>query len=265
MPKTKRRTSLGELIEKYSNYSVVEEIEKNLSSFPRSDIPMEKLLLHPLFDEKNYALDLYSSLKESLKNDGFLSPLILVPASSSQYYVINGVKRYLLGKSLGYTSFPGVEADLTKERVRLYILENIVAENDCPLVKTTCFSRLLKEKVFTAEDIAAITSLSLSQVRNLIRLDNLPEFLKEGLRERKLTYGEARALLSLDEKDQKEIYQRILSSPLSVREIESYKRKVMGRTKKTKVTLHKRSVTITFEDEEKARRAYPSILKSFSD
>ena len=265
MPKTKRR-DLSSLIEKYSKYSVVEEIEKNLASFPHSEVKTSSLLLHPLFEKDNYDLSLYTSLKDSLSHDGFLSPLVLVPAKEKgKYYVINGVKRYLLGKTIPLASMPGVIADLSQERQRVYILENILAENDCPLVKTTCFSRLIKENSFSPEDIALITKLSLSQVRNLIRLEELPPFLKEGLRHNTLTYSQARALLSLDEESQKEIYQKILSSSISVREIESYKRRVRGKAKKRKVTLHKKSVTITFHSVEEAKKAYPNILKSFSD
>lgn len=263
MPK-RSRTDLGALIQKYQGRSVVEEIEKNLSSLPRYLYPEKSLYLYGLYDEKNYDLDLYKGLEESIVKDGFLAPLILIKEENG-FAVINGAKRYLIGKKLGLKTMPGVLADLSKERLTAYVLETIAEESDCPLVKTTCFKRLVDDGTLSVSEISGLTSLSESQVRNLIRLDGLPEFLKDALRQKKITYTKARALLRLSPEDQQAMYREILAGHCSVRKIESAKRKSSGKAKKRKVTLHKKSVTITFASEEEAKEAYPTIVESFSD
>jgi hypothetical protein len=102
-------------------------------------------------------------------------------------------------------------------------------------------------------------------VRNLKRLSSLPEFLKEGVRDFTLSYSEARALLNLPENKQKELYEQIRNGMLSVRDLEKIKRLHIGNSRKRKVTLKNKRVTISFATAEEAKKFYPMIVKEFSD
>ena len=265
MPKRTRRTDLSALVEKYQGLSIVSEIEHNLLSANRSKHNIEDLVLNDLYDEKNYCLEKYQGLKDSLKDDGFLVPLIIVESKENKFEIINGVKRYLLAKELGYKEMPCVLAELSIERKFAYIIQNICSEGDCPLVKTKAFLTLEEKYGYSDMDISKISSLSLNQVRNIKRLSSLPEFLKEGVRDFTLSYSEARALLNLPETKQHELYDQIKMGMLSVRDLEKIKRQHIGRLKKRKVTLKNKRVTITFASVEEAKKFYPMIEKEFSD
>ncbi len=265
MPKRKKRIDFSSLVEKYQGLSVVSEIEKNLVLSQRSEADIEKFVLSNLFDEKNYNLDIYHSLKDSLLKDGFLMPLIVLEKEDGTYEILNGVKRYLLAKKLSYRKLPYVKTELTTERKLEYILENIMKEDDNPLVKTHAYLRLEKEYSFTDEKIALLSGQSINQVRNLKRLDQLPYFLKDGLINSTLTYSEARCLLNLPKEKQKDLYEKIQNGSLSVRDLEREKRTYLGNSKKRKVTLNRKSVTIQFSSAEEAEKFYPIIQKQFSD
>jgi ParB/RepB/Spo0J family partition protein len=265
MPKRTRRTDLSALVEKYQGLDIVSEIEHNLLSANRSNHKVDDLVLNDLYNEKNYCLEKYQGLQDSLRDDGFLVPLILVKREDDKFEIINGVKRYLLGKKLGYSEMPCVLADLNQERKHAYIIQNILSEGDCPLVKTEAFLTLEKKYNYSDIEIAKISSLSLNQVRNLKRLSSLPEFLKEGVRDFTLSYSEARALLNLPENKQKELYEQIRNGMLSVRDLEKIKRLHIGNSRKRKVTLKNKRVTISFATAEEAKKFYPMIVKEFSD
>lgn len=266
MSERKRKPELKALVEKYQRFTVVSEIEKNLSSSKRASYPPEVLIPSVLYSESNYDLDCYSSLEESIKQDGFLMPLIICSGKKENTFeIINGIKRFMIGKKLGLTSFPCVFVDLTPERKEEYIIENIFTEGDSPLVKTYCFKLLKKDYGFTDETLAEKANISVNQVRNLIRLDSLPNFIKSGIKSFLVSYGEARALLNLPLETQKELYEDIQESKVSVRDLEKLKRNYHGRKRKTEVFLKGKTVTIKFTTKEKAQKAYPRISKSFSD
>lgn len=265
MPKRTRRTDLSALVEKYQGLSVVSEIERNLLSADRYEYPIENLDLSDLYSEDNYHLDRYQSLEDSLRNDGFLVPLILVRKEDGRYEIINGAKRFLLAKKLGYRKMPCVKADLPTNRKVEYVIQNIISEGDNPLVKTYAFHILSTRYGYSDEDIARLSSLSITQVRNLKRLDSLPDFLKDGILDFTLSYSEARCLLNLPLEKQRYLYEEIKKGSLSVRDLEKEKRSHLGNQRKRKVTLHEKSVTIVFHNEEEARKYYPQIVKEFSD
>lgn len=265
MPKKTRRTDLSALVEKYQGLNVVSEIEHNLLSANKNEYLVEDLSISEFYSEKNYHLDKYQTLEKSIQSDGFLVPLIILKTESGSLEIINGVKRFLLAKKMGFKKVPCVKADLPLNRKIEYIIQNIIQEGDNPLVKTYAFTLLEKKYHYTDEEISKISSLSVTQVRNLKRLDYLPSFLKEGLLDFTLSYSEARCLLNLPENKQKELYGEIKKGNLSVRDLEKEKRNHLGNQRKRKVTLKHKSVTIEFASESEAKKYFPQIVKEFSD
>jgi len=258
MPKGKKRKSLTSLVEKYREVSVVQEIENNLEKQSRALYPVSSLALDDLYDEENYDLDSYPTLRTSLEKDGFLLPLILTPdpEKEGRYLILNGAKRFLLGKNrLGLSSLPAVCATLSAERKQLYVLENILQEGGCPLAKTHAFLVLIQRYGYSEEEISKACSLSLSSVRNFLRLENLPPFLKDGLRKGLLSYGQARALLGLLPEQQEELYREIQENRLSVREVEQRKRILQGKEAPLLLSVKGKRLTITFPGEREAKKA----------
>jgi ParB/RepB/Spo0J family partition protein len=266
LSKRKNSSDLEGLLDRYQRLSVVSEIEKNLSSEHKSNYLASSLYLSDLYDAKNYDLKAYPTLEESLRKDGFLIPLIIVKGpKEGTFEIINGVKRFLFSQKLGMNEVPCVLADISPERKVAYVVENIIEEGGCPLSKTTCFERLKSQYGYTEEMIGSLTHLSLSQIRNLLRLAKLPESIKDGLRSYKISYGEARVLVSLAPSKQEEIYQELLTGRLSVRELEGKKRSYLGKARKTGAVLKGRRIILTFQNESDAKRVYPRIVKEFSD
>lgn len=258
------RTDLGSLVKKYQRFSVVDEIEQNLLGISQTKVSIKELYLSDLFSEENYDLNCYRSLEDSLRNDGFFVPLIVVKGESG-YEIINGVKRFLLAKKIGFSKLPIVQAELDEERKITYILQNIQEEEDSALVKTYAFSILKNKYGYMENSMAKLASCSVSQVKNLLRLEGLPDFLKEAIRSYEISYSEARSLLNLPVEKQRILYQKIKKGTISVRDLEKEKRSFSGNGRKTKVTQKGKKITITFQDEGEAEKNYPRVVRFFSD
>lgn len=263
MPK-KKRTNLSSLVRKYQGLSIVNEIEHNLLFSDRLRRNISDFVISDLYDENNYSLDSYKTLEDSLKLDGFLVPLIVIE-NDGKFEIINGVKRFLIGKKIGYKEMPYVKAELSLERKQAYIIQNIIEEDDHPLIKTYAFKKLTDKYNYDDNMISNISLLSLNQVKNLKRLDLLPDFIKEGIKNNSVSYTEARSLLNLPIDKQKELYERIIHSEISVRELEKEKRNFSGLQKKRKIALKGKKIIITFSSEVEAKRYLSNIKKEYSD
>ncbi len=259
-----KRTDLNSLVKKYQRYSIVNEIEQNLLGHSQSEVPIESLHLSDLFSEENYDLNYYKSLEESITKDGFFVPLIAVKKDDG-YEIINGVKRFLLAKKNGYAKLPVVKAELDDERKFGYILENIQAEGDSALVKSYAFDRLKNKYGYDDNKLSVLSSYSVSQVKNLLRLKDLPDYIKSSLKDFTLSYSEARSLLNLPKEKQRELYDSILNKGMSVRDLEKEKRSFSGNKRKTSVIQKDNRIVITFESEEDAKKNLDRISRYFSD
>lgn len=259
-----KRTDLNSLVKKYQRYSIVNEIEQNLLGHSQSEVPIESLSLSDLFSEENYDLNYYKSLEESITKDGFFVPLITVK-KGEEYEIINGVKRFLLAKKNGYAKLPVLKAELDDERKFSYILENIQAEGDSALVKSYAFDVLKTKYGYDDYTLSELSSYSISQVKNLLRLKDLPDYIKSSMKDFTLSYSEARSLLNLPKEKQRELYDSILNKGLSVRDLEKEKRSFSGNKRKTSVVQNGRKIVITFENEDEAKKNLYRISRYFSD
>jgi ParB family chromosome partitioning protein len=101
------------------------------------------------------------------------------------------------------------------------LVENIQRSDLDPIDIAISYQRLIDECNLTQENLGDRVGKKRSTVTNFLRLLNLPDEIQLGLRNRLITTGHAKALLSIDdENDQKYLFERIVSEGLSVREVE---------------------------------------------
>lgn len=265
MPKRKNSTDLSSLIKKYKGLSVVNEIESNLNKEPKTEISLQSLVPSDLFDEKNYPKETLTELKESVEHYGFLRPLIVVRRKDGKNEIINGVKRYLVAKERNRKSIPALTIPLEERKKHAYILGIMEKEDKDPLVRTHALKRLKNKYGYQEEELGLLTDCSISQIKNLLRRDELPFEIKSLVHQGKLSYGQARVLLNLSKEEQNSLVTKTRERKLSVRAREKEKRERKHSQRKRKVTVKGKTVTILFESEEEAKKNYPKILNSFSD
>lgn len=226
-------------------------------------IPIDKLTPNPnqprtTFDQKEIR-----ELAASIRKSGVLQPLIVRKKSQPtsafvSYEIVAGERRWRAAKEAGLISVPAVIKEITdQEALEIGIIENIQRQDLNPIEEALAYSRLMNEFGSTQEQLSQIFGKDRSSIANVIRLLSLPEEIKVMLKERKLTSGHARALLTIESADEQIELANILSrDKLTVRDAErlaSERKPTSTKSKKSKSAHYSKPQDQALE--ERLRRA----------
>lgn len=155
---------------------------------------------------------------ESVKEKGVLQPL-LVRKKNGRFEIIAGERRWRASKLAGLQTVPVIVKDMDdKEVLEVALVENLLRENLSAIEEAEGFQRLIDEFSHTQEALAQIVGKSRSHVANTLRLLNLPDSVKDLVREGTLSAGHARALVGLDNAET--LAKQIVAKDLNVRQVE---------------------------------------------
>ena len=202
------------------------------------EIDVNQVIANPHQPRTQFDDERMENLAQSIKIHGIIQPLI-VSKKGNQYELIAGERRFQAAKRLGLKKVPVIvrEAD-ELQKLELAIVENVQRHDLNPIEEGKAYQKLVDEFQMGQEEVAQKMGKSRSLVANKIRLLNLPVEIQKGLVEGKITEGHAKAILSVDNPEkQRALYELILKSNLTVRQIE-------GKTQEISVKSHKRQVNI---------------------
>ncbi|MBD3264729.1 MAG: ParB/RepB/Spo0J family partition protein [Candidatus Omnitrophica bacterium] len=208
--------------------------KKTTSATPKEFVylPIEKI--KPARYQPRQAIDKgeLEELARSIKEKGFIQPIVVRRTESDYYEIVAGGRRYEASKSLGLKEIPTIIKDLSnQDAFVLAILENLQRKDLNPIEEATAFKRLMEEFSFSLEDLARFLSKDKTTISNSLRLLNLPDKVKKALEAGEISRTQARAILSVDKlRDQEKLFRKILKEKLSVREIEK-KARLIARKK----------------------------------
>lgn len=170
---------------------------------------------------KNFDEDALLELSESIKQFGVIQPLV-VQKKGEYYEIIAGERRWRAAKQAGVKKVPVIIKEYTPQEVmEISLIENIQREDLNPIEEAQAYKRLLEEYHLKQDEVAEKVSKSRTAVTNAIRLLKLDERVQQMVIEEMISTGHARALLSLENKEQQyEAANRIFDEKLSVRETE---------------------------------------------
>ena len=217
-------------------------------------LPLSKIRLPQAQPRRYFDSQAMQSLVESIKQHGILSPLLVRPMGQNLYELVAGERRYRAAASAGLAEVPVVIRELTDEdALQVALLENLQREDLNPLEETEGILQLLALKL-NQTTVAAIALLNAAShpernsVDNVIHssewqavvevftrvgkftpesfrtnrlpLLNLPDDIKEALREGRLSYTKARAIARVkDRLERQELLDAAIAEDLSLNEI----------------------------------------------
>ncbi len=163
-----------------------------------------------------------AELVHSLREVGFLQPIVVRPLGDDKYELVMGERRWRAAQEAGFDVVPAIIRDTADEAMlRDALLENLHRSQLNPLEEAAAYAQLLEEFGTTHEELATRIGRSRSQVSNTIRLLNLPAGVQRRVAAGVLSAGHARALLALDDAAaQERLATRIVAEGLSVRAVE---------------------------------------------
>ncbi|CAO4844121.1 MAG: putative chromosome-partitioning protein ParB [Holosporales bacterium] len=164
-------------------------------------------------------------LIESIRDRGVLQPILVRQSENEQYEIIAGERRWRAAKEAGLKEVPVVFLTCTdEEALELGLIENLQRDDLNAMEEAESLKRLMDEFKKTQDEVAKAIAKSRSYVANLVRLTTLPEYVKDLIRNGKLSAGHARTLIGTENTEQ--LVQEILDEKLSVRQTEDRVREI---------------------------------------
>ena len=165
------------------------------------------------------------SLAESLRRHGMMQPIVVTQAGPNQYEILAGERRWRASQMAGFKKVPVFVRGAIRseaERLELALIENIQREDLDPIERATACRQLIDGHGLSQEDVAERLGYERSTVANLVRLLDLPDFIRESVSRETISAGHGRALLRLNgTPSQKAVYDAILDDGMSVRATEA--------------------------------------------
>ena len=215
------------------------EAEGNLPS----KIQVHKIKRNRHQPRKVFKEDEIKQLAESIRENGQIAPIV-VRKIDDNYELIVGERRWRATQLLKKETINAVviEAD-EKTSAVLSIVENVQREDLNSMEEAESLDRLIKEFDMSHEDVAKYISKSRTHVTNIIRLNDLSDFVKEQLRENNISMGHARAVITLSNDEQSKIIREAIQKKLSVRAVENLAKS----NQKSKISEQKNQDTLALE------------------
>lgn len=168
--------------------------------------------------EKQALIDLTSSIKEH----GVIQPITVRKIGYDKYQIISGERRFRASQLAGLDKIPAyIRIANDQTMLEMAIVENVQRQDLNPIEVALSYQRLIDECDLTQEQLSDKVGKSRSNITNFLRILNLPDEIQVALKERQISMGHAKAILSFpSEKEQLKALQSILENDLSVRAIE---------------------------------------------
>ncbi|HCR98230.1 MAG: ParB/RepB/Spo0J family partition protein [Halomonas sp.] len=168
-------------------------------------------------------------LADSIRAQGVMQPIVVRPIGEDRYEIIAGERRWRAAQLAELDVIPAVIREVSDEvALALALIENIQRENLNAIEEAMALKRLGDEFELTQQQIADAVGKSRTQVANLLRLLALDPEVQTLLERGDLDMGHARALLSLNSVQQRQVAHEVVNNDLTVRSTEALVKKVQA-------------------------------------
>lgn len=217
------------------------------------NINVDEIEPNPFQARTEFDSEHIDELMRSIQEKGVIQP-ITVNRVGQSYHLIAGERRWRAARQAGFETIPAIvhEIESQQDLMELSLIENIQRENLTPIEEAEGYRALMDRCFLTQEQVAQKVGKNRSTVANLLRLLNLPLEIQDFMRQGRLQMGHARALLGLDDDDDRlELARRAAEEKLTAREVErAVNARRTGRDKKKKKTAEQRDDDPLVRDQE---------------
>lgn len=185
-------------------------------------LSVEQIDRNPYQTRSRFDETALAELAESIKASGVVQPVLVRPQLGGRFQLIAGERRWLASQRAGKTTVPAIVKQVSNEQaMEMTIVENLQREDLNCVEQARAYERLGREFGLTQEQMAQRTGKERSSVANFLRLLKLPSEVQTLVEENKLSFGHAKALMSLDSPEAVlKLANRAVALSMSVRQVE---------------------------------------------
>nr|WP_315046671.1 ParB/RepB/Spo0J family partition protein [uncultured Leptotrichia sp.] len=217
------------------------------------NLKIDKIVRNKNQPRKNFDIEKLEELKNSIKNNGLIQPIVVRKLNSNKYEIIAGERRYRACKELGMSEISALEVQANDSKsYEFSVLENIQRENLNPIEEAESYLMLMEVYGYNQEKLSEKLGKTRSSVSNKLRILKLPFSVKEMVRAGEISFGHSRTLLGLrDESQIEEMAKKVKNEKVSVRELERIIRNLSQKNNKKKYNNKEKCGKIEHENSEK--------------
>jgi ParB family chromosome partitioning protein len=188
------------------------------------EIPIDQIDPNPFQTRSQVNQEQLAELAASIAANGVVQPVLVRPLTNGRYQLIAGERRWRASKQAGKATVPAILRQVSDEQaMEITIVENLQRADLNAMEQARAFERLGREFHMTQEQMAQRTGKDRATVANFMRLLKLPTTIQNRVETGVLSFGHARALLTLEHAEEIEMAARkIVSLSMSVRQTETY-------------------------------------------
>ena len=158
------------------------------------NISLSRLTPNPNQPRRTFYEQTISELAKSIKEQGVLSPIIVRPRGD-KYEIIAGERRHKAAREAGLKEIPALIRKVSNGEARIIsLIENIQREDLNDIDRASALKELKNSLNLSWIEVGKRLGLSRNRVLELVSLLDLPEEVKEDIRQKKLTAKHGRAL-----------------------------------------------------------------------
>ena len=280
----KKRSGLGRGLD-----ALLEPSEPGILS-----VPLDRLTPNQYQPRSDFADAALEELAESIRQQGIVQPIVVTEKGAEGFSIVAGERRWRAARRAGLSQVPVVVRELESEhqQLEMALVENLQRADLNPVEEAQAYRSLQNSFGFSQEDIGHKVGKSRASVSHILRLLSLPPEILEMLRGRRLSAGQARPLLALENPDERlELAEKAIREGLTARQIEAIVRGEKKRRRRksaskqdpdtvaaadkltqklqTKVEIRRRGrggdVRIHFHSEEELMRLYEVLVGGEDD
>lgn len=209
------------------------------------EIPVGELDTNPDQPRQTFDDESIAQLADSIRDQGVLQPLLVVPFNGGRYRIIAGERRYRAGRMAGLETLPCIVKDIDVVRqMEIALIENLQREDLNPLEAAKGIQALMKQCGYTQEKVSTRLGKSRPAVANLLRMLTLPDEVTEMVRDGLLSAGHARVLAGLNSREEQiRLAHLAANEGMSVRRLEQ----LASNVKAKKPTRKRKAVSLPAE------------------
>ncbi|MFD0779536.1 ParB/RepB/Spo0J family partition protein [Flavobacterium myungsuense] len=222
------------------------------------ELDIDSIEINPFQPRSNFNEESLRELATSIREPGVIQPITVRKTDFNQYQLISGERRLRASKLSGLTTIPAyIRIANDNESLIMALVENIQRHDLDPIEIALSYQRLIDEIQLTQEQMSDRVGKKRSTIANYLRLLKLDPIIQTGIRDGFISMGHGRAIINIDDLDiQTDIYQKIVSDNLSVRETEALVKTYQESLKPTPAKTVKGNSFEVKETEKKAISTY---------
>lgn len=168
------------------------------------NIPQAMIVPNPNQPRKRFDYDELENLAQSIRENGILQPITVRKREDKKYELVSGERRLRAARLVGMVKIPSIVINIDDKNSAMFsIIENLQRQSLNFFEEAEAIEKLVGEYAMSREEVALKLGLAPSTVSNKLRILRLPEEMRFELARSGLTESHARALLMLEDDNQR--------------------------------------------------------------